>query len=309
MRAGPDFWPGSRFRFVKLVTSPNKNRMERTSLAGQTEFAMKVHFLGTAAAEGIPALFCRCDLCQKTRALGGKNIRTRTSVMIDDVLKIDFPPDTYLHLLRYNLDLCKVKDIFFTHSHPDHLQTGDIKMRLSGFSHGCDVPLNVYGNESVLHKLRPCIGQAKEFRCRLIRPFLAVEAETALVTPLLANHDPEENCLLLHIERNGKHILYGHDSGWFPPETWEWLEGKKLDAVILDCTHGPSPERRGHMGTEAVLETRGKLLEKGAIGSASPVIATHFSHNGKTLHEDLVEILAPQGIQVAYDGMFLDLNN
>ena len=31
---------------------------------------MKLTYLGTAAAEGLPALFCNCEFCQKARELG-----------------------------------------------------------------------------------------------------------------------------------------------------------------------------------------------------------------------------------------------
>ena len=31
---------------------------------------MKIQYLGTAAAEGIPAIFCECETCKKTRELG-----------------------------------------------------------------------------------------------------------------------------------------------------------------------------------------------------------------------------------------------
>jgi len=41
---------------------------------------MKFQYLGTAAAEGWPALFCNCDNCEKARKAGGKNIRIRTQV-------------------------------------------------------------------------------------------------------------------------------------------------------------------------------------------------------------------------------------
>ena len=51
---------------------------------------MKILFLGTGASEGIPGLFCECDLCAKARALGGKNIRTRTSIHIDEKYKDRF---------------------------------------------------------------------------------------------------------------------------------------------------------------------------------------------------------------------------
>ena len=42
---------------------------------------MKLQYLGTAAAEGWPALFCTCDNCARARAAGGKNIRTRRKAL------------------------------------------------------------------------------------------------------------------------------------------------------------------------------------------------------------------------------------
>ena len=34
--------------------------------------SMKFQYLGTAAAEDFPAVFCNCEYCQKARELGGK---------------------------------------------------------------------------------------------------------------------------------------------------------------------------------------------------------------------------------------------
>src|SRR5699024_2353371 len=98
-------------RYVIEIYTKNRNYLE--------EIIMKIHFLGTAAAEGWPGLFCRCKYCDKARELGGKNIRTRSSVIIDDTLKVDFPPDTYHHILRDNIDLATVKHLLITHSHSD----------------------------------------------------------------------------------------------------------------------------------------------------------------------------------------------
>lgn len=61
---------------------------------------MKIRYLGTAAAEGWPALFCSCPICTQARERGGKNLRTRTQAVLDGELLIDFPPDTYCHALR-----------------------------------------------------------------------------------------------------------------------------------------------------------------------------------------------------------------
>ncbi|MCP5916694.1 carbon-phosphorus lyase, partial [Klebsiella pneumoniae] len=54
---------------------------------------MKIHFLGTAASEGIPNPFCRCEYCQQARIRKGKDIRTHSSAIIDDQLLIDVAPE------------------------------------------------------------------------------------------------------------------------------------------------------------------------------------------------------------------------
>ena len=71
---------------------------------------MKIKYLGTAAAEGIPAVFCECETCKKAIELGGKNIRTRSQAIIDDKLLIDFPADTYIHSLQYRIMLSDIKN-------------------------------------------------------------------------------------------------------------------------------------------------------------------------------------------------------
>lgn len=34
---------------------------------------MKIKYLGTAAAERIPAMFCKCDVCRAARENGGRD--------------------------------------------------------------------------------------------------------------------------------------------------------------------------------------------------------------------------------------------
>ncbi|EIP97476.1 metal-dependent hydrolase, beta-lactamase superfamily I [Opitutaceae bacterium TAV1] len=269
---------------------------------------MKLQFLGTGAGEGTPAIFCRCRVCQHARAHGGKNIRSRTSLLIDEELKIDQPPDTWHHVVTYGLDLCKVKDLFFTHSHGDHLDPAAVEVRLPFFTHGCEGPFNVYANETVLRQIRILTSAFPEVvKRRLIRPFIPVHAETAVITPLPADHAPEETALLFWIERNGKTLFFGHDSGWFPDSTWAWLEGKKADAVILECTQGKKADRRNHLGADALLEVRQRLIDTNVIAGTTAVVATHFSHNGQLTHDELEARLAPHGISIAHDGMILEI--
>src|SRR5699024_4479278 len=134
-----------------------------------------------------------------------------------------------------------------------------------------------------------------------LQPYQSFQVGELEVTPLLADHDPLETCFIFYIEKNGKSILYGHDTGWFPPQTWEWLEDKKMDVVILDCTHGLQPTKRNHLGIPAVKEIKEIFTKMGNINKDSQIIATHFSHNTKLSHQELTDIFNPAGITVAYD--------
>lgn len=269
---------------------------------------MKIHFLGTAAAEGFPALFCRCEHCMRARELGGPNIRTRSSVLIDEELKIDFPPDTLHHVLRDGLDLGKVKELFITHTHLDHLRAEDLSMRLPVYAHGLDHPLHVYGHDLAIAKCRQAIGRSEEnqISLRRISPFETVQTGTAKVTALPANHDPQETCLLYFIEKGGVSLFYGHDTGLLPEVTWDWLLQRKVDVAILDCTNGMLPYTGSHLNIPSVIEIKRRLVAEGCLSPQGRVIATHFSHNIGLQHKDLVALFEDEGILVAHDGFVLE---
>lgn len=270
---------------------------------------MRIHFLGTSAAEGFPGIFCRCPHCAKARQLGGRNIRTRSSVIIDQQLKIDFPPDTLHHVLRDNIDLGLVRDLFLTHSHLDHLRAEDLAMRLPVYAHGMDHPLRVYGHDLPLRMCRDAVGPGTEEHLvfRRLVPFETVDTGSARVTALPANHDANETCLLYLIEKAGKRLFYGHDTGLLPEATWEVLEQTELDLAILDCTNGNLPFTGSHLNIAAVLDIRDRLVRSSSLTPAGKVLVTHFSHNIGLLHDDLRAIFDPEQILVAYDGMMLDI--
>jgi phosphoribosyl 1,2-cyclic phosphate phosphodiesterase len=269
---------------------------------------VKIHLLGTSAAEGFPGIFCQCAHCHKARRLGGKNIRTRTSAIFDDTLKVDFPPDTNLHVLRDGIDLSKVTDLLITHTHSDHLHAEDLGMRLPIYANGFDHPLHVYGHDLPLRLCRNRIGQTEgHFVFHRIHAYKTFKAGDFQVTPLLADHDKMETCLIYVIEKNGKRVLYGHDTGWFPEETWSWLKGKELDLAILDCTNGHFPVRTNHLNIEAVKEMQGIFHRDRILKEDGKIVVTHFSHNIGLQHQDLEDIFSPIGIEVAFDGKIIDL--
>jgi phosphoribosyl 1,2-cyclic phosphate phosphodiesterase len=271
---------------------------------------MKILFLGTGAAEGWPALFCECDACVKARALGGRNIRSRSSIQIGDEYKVDWPPDTYLHLIRYDLDLARVRYLFITHNHYDHLHPDDFTMRRQPFAHMRDGrELHVYGSRDTIDQILKSVEEQSKIGLKLhrIEPFDTVDAGVFKVTALLADHATDRTCLLYLFESRGKTILYGHDSGFFPEETWTRINDYRLDLVILDCTNGALPYMRYHMGLEGVLKTRKRMLSEGIADKDTIFVATHFSHNGLLLYDELVSKLLPEGVETAYDGLTIEI--
>lgn len=263
---------------------------------------MKIRLLGSAASEGYPAIFCHCRACKKARQLGGKNIRTRTSALIDGHLKIDFPPDSFMHTLRYGVEVMNYTDLIITHSHHDHFYPEDLRMRLPGFAHNYGPPLKIYGNGTVIEKCDKVFGPTDELQLQQLEMFKTVTIADALITPLQADHKPDEESFIFHIEKSGKEILYGHDTGIFPSESYKWLANKEIDLAILDCTNGLLEENRNHMNIMAIQEIKTDFTEKGIFHKDTRVVATHFSHNINLSHHELEELLHPSGIEVAYDG-------
>ncbi len=90
---------------------------------------MKFQYLGTGAGEGLPALFCECDVCMEAKRRGGRNIRTRSQAIINGDLLLDFPADTYMHYLSGSFNMARVKNCLIIHAHYDHLYAADFWTR------------------------------------------------------------------------------------------------------------------------------------------------------------------------------------
>jgi phosphoribosyl 1,2-cyclic phosphate phosphodiesterase len=276
---------------------------------------MKLELNGTGAAEAIPAPFCRCRVCSEARKRRGQEIRGRSSALLDSVVQVDFGPDVVSHAQQFGRDLSAITTLLYTHHHDDHLIPAELQYRGPWFVTDTELPLlNVYGNELVHDLIRTFITKSpfSEEQLRLVLndpliPFQSVEApDGTVVLPLPADHAPQS--LVLRIQREGKSIFYGHDSGLYPDETLRALQGVPLDAALFDSTSGLArTSNRGHMDVTGVLESIKRLRDAGAVTIDTQLIATHFSHNGGALHDELRERLEPEGVIVAYDGMVLEI--
>jgi phosphoribosyl 1,2-cyclic phosphate phosphodiesterase len=271
---------------------------------------MKIQYLGTAAAEGWPAVFCNCAACTQARRLGGKDLRTRAQAIVDDTLLLDFPPDSYAHALRENINFGKFATLLVTHSHQDHFYPEELLLRGAPYAHAPLAPmLTVYGNDAVhaafdrvmAQNDSPDLAQHLRF-CEVspFHPFLTPEGYR--VTPVLANHMKDEACLLYLIEKDGKRLLYAHDSGVFPAATWEYLAGRHLDFISFDCTSQADSDGNYHMGLPDDAAVRDRLASIGCVDESTGCVVSHFSHNGGMTHAQISAAAEARGFHAAYDG-------
>ena len=275
---------------------------------------MHLKYLGTAAAEGVPALFCVCETCVKARAAGGRNIRSRSQAIVDGRLLIDYPPDTFMHTAQHGLDLPAITSLLITHAHEDHLYPNDFEMRKPGYAYTAgepQKPLHIYASAAS----RKVIDEADQANLQkenvivlhTVVPFVPFEVEGYTVTGLVADHDRLVEALFYLIEKDGKALLYANDTGYFPDETWEYLTEKKpqLDFVSLDCTGIAATEGYygWHMSVYTNWKVRDRLKEMGCAAEHTQFCHHHFSHNGQRTYDEQCEMAEGTGFLVSYDGM------
>ena len=276
---------------------------------------MKLQYFGTAAAEGIPALFCECALCSFAKKARGKDIRTRSQAIIDNTLLIDFPADTYMHTVYGELDLTHIHSCIVTHNHSDHLYAADLEMRQEGFAHLSDSsPLTFYCSpktskdvESIIQRYR--LDEQGRVLLQVIQPYTPYQIEGYTVTALEADHDPACDPYIYLISDGKRCMLYGNDTGVFPDAAWAYLEREKvvLDFVSLDCTamnlQGWS---RGHLSLDIDVEVKDRLIAIHCADEHTTWCVHHFSHNGALNHAELEKAAGSFGFLTSYDGMTIE---
>ena len=253
---------------------------------------MKITFLGTGTSHGVPVIACDCEVCKSKYP---KNARTRCSCLIEvsgKSILIDTPPELRLQLLRE--DVRRVDSLLFTHSHADHIFGLDDIRRFNDIS-GRAIP--IYGNSETLVALRQAfeyvfvptqLGGGKPM-LDLIEVDGPFEAAGVPVTPIPIYH--------------GRLKILGYRIGDF--------------AYVTDCSriseHSMDMLRGLHTLVLGVIrhephETHFTISQGVSLVEKLQPSCTYFTHITHKLDHEKTNAALPNGVQLAYDGLQLDID-
>ncbi|HYE80818.1 MAG TPA: MBL fold metallo-hydrolase [Clostridia bacterium] len=277
---------------------------------------MRIKVLGSGASEGFPAIFCNCDSCKKARETGGKNIRTRSQFYVDGDMMIDFGDDTFCHSLNEKIILSKMKYLLITHSHIDHYNPTIFRYRGGFYATVIDENiLNVYSTPAIkeiydqMGRGKPSDEVKNKIEFNTPTEFVPLYKDNYKIHTLLARHMKNEKCYIYVVEKGGKRILFGNDSGYYPDETFEYLKGMHLDLVFLDCTYGLTSNGKdnSHMDFSENLKVKERFYKNGTSDDNTVFVSHHFAHVCNSTHEELCKGIEKNGFMVSFDGMLFEI--
>lgn len=282
---------------------------------------MKITFLGTAAATSYPLAFCRCKFCNTARERGGKDLRKRSSLIINEDLLIDMGPDVMSASFLHGKSIADIRFHLQTHSHSDHFDPQVFTTRIPDYK-GVDTPrLQVYASAKTLTKMVQMVRKegyvdnflaaTEQARMNLevhpVQPFRPFKIGNYEVTAFKSNHDRSVDSLLWAIAENDFILFYGTDTDTIPEASWKEFHEKnlKFNVVVLDHTYGPDVDGRGHLNANRFVQQVRRMKREQLLAENARIFATHISHEGNPPHAELSEFAARFGYEIAYDGLVI----
>ena len=271
---------------------------------------MRLFFLGTGSAEGFPALFSDTEINREALRRGGRNLRSRSTIVVDGLVKVDLPPDSLAHVHRFpEVSLAALQYLLFTHSHDDHFAIRELQYLSPNFAPARRHPLNVYAGNELIRRMIPEMSsffEAAPVRFHSIASFEELVIGHLTIVPVPSRHKADETCFNFVFRDGASSFLYATDTGWYREATWRYLEGAGLDVVVLECGKGIGDSvYDGHLSFEDCVKFRVEMLRSGALREGGRIYLTHICPSGMLLHEELVEMAGEHGMDVAWDGLEL----
>ena len=253
-----------------------------------------VTFLGTGTSHGVPMIGCDCTTCHSTDP---RDSRLRPSIYVDvpgrGRILVDSSTDLRQQALRYHVT--HIDAVVYTHPHADHILGLD-DLRRFNMLQGGSIPC--YADRRTWEALRKTFfyvfdgitrqgGGVPQLEPREIDgPFEAAGVRIVPV-PILHGRTP-----ILGL-RFGS-FAYLTDCSAIPDESWPLLGG--IDTLVIDALrHKPHPTH--FTVAEAVV----------AVERIAPrrAFLTHMAHD---LPHAATCARLPPGIELAYDGLVLDVD-
>jgi len=220
---------------------------------------MKIKFLGTANASGIPVFKCHCEVCEEYRENKKFNNSTCAYLECDngEIILLDAGEDKITTIF----DDKTIKAVFLTHFHADHA-LGLLKLRYGVDKIVCYHPEDKDGFADLFkHKLS--IEYIKN------KPFESIIVNDIKFTPIPLIHSKNTTGYL--VESKEQTIAYLTDCAGVEEKSLAFLLSKNIDECYIDACHTPHYPDKNHLNYEEAT----KLLDK---ISAKKSFLIHGSH-------------------------------
>jgi phosphoribosyl 1,2-cyclic phosphodiesterase len=249
---------------------------------------MEVLLLGTGAADGIPNVFCACPTCTDYRDRG--ELRTPTSVLIDNRLLIDPGPEAPRQVSRLGRDLIGCTTLLVSHAHSDHLDAAVLLHR----SWATQGPLQVIGPDPVIELSTNWLSPTQtDVRFTPITAGTVIEADGYTIEALAANHQACGEALCYRITDGTATLLYLTDTGPLPATTLAAVAGRRVDVLLLEETFGTATDKGDqHHNLASFTATVATLRSLNVVDATTRVVAIHLGHDNPPLSQLQIELAA-----------------
>jgi len=249
---------------------------------------MRIKFLGTSAGWPLPRLGCECKICSSKDP---RDKRTRSQLLVNDILLLDIGPDTYLHLSDSKIDPLKIKYAAITHEHSDHT------FGLWDLGHIYNSQkINIILAEPTYKKISRLFFY-NEYKVTKIKAGEGAKINNLIIILLPVNHTDSSFGIL--VKEKNKSIFYAPDFKFVTDTTIKRISG--LDLAVLDGS-----ELKIATPTHQPIQENFKLGKK---LKAKKVYFTHLGH--RTLpHQQLQEYVQKEGgsnFHIPHDGLEIKL--